>query len=244
MKTFSVQFRYQDRSAGTVESTVSVDASNLPGAVAKATREFVKKLDRKQRFDMNKSGLRLRPSRRKGSRRSRQKLLRVRGNPLGKSRRGILRLRGGASQRTGRIEMRRHSAQNDNWSVVHVDSRMLRRAWHPAGADASAAFCAATEGADDSERNSWAKKAEAASPARRFGDEAPAWSDAACLYSVATSAGDAVAVYADRVPVWPDDGDVRRDDVGVRRRIHARVAGRFGRWRIASSLRTLAIVAG
>jgi hypothetical protein len=57
MKTFSVQLRFQDRSAGTVESTVSVEASSLPGAVAKATREFVKKLDRKQRFDMNKSGL-------------------------------------------------------------------------------------------------------------------------------------------------------------------------------------------
>ena len=57
MKTFSVQFRYQDRSAGAVESTVSVDASSLPGAVAKATREFVKALDRKQRFDMGKSGL-------------------------------------------------------------------------------------------------------------------------------------------------------------------------------------------
>jgi len=57
MKTFSVQFRYQDRTAGTVESTVSVDASSLPGAVAKATREFVKSLDRKQRFDMSKSGL-------------------------------------------------------------------------------------------------------------------------------------------------------------------------------------------
>ena len=57
MKAFSVQFRYQDRSAGAVESTVSVDASSLPGAVAKATREFVKSLDRKQRFDMNKSGL-------------------------------------------------------------------------------------------------------------------------------------------------------------------------------------------
>jgi len=57
MKTFSVQFRYQDRSAGAVESTVSVDASSLPGAVAKATREFVKSLDRKQRFDMNKNGL-------------------------------------------------------------------------------------------------------------------------------------------------------------------------------------------
>jgi hypothetical protein len=34
-----------------------VDASSLPGGVAKATREFVKGLDRKQRFDMNKSGL-------------------------------------------------------------------------------------------------------------------------------------------------------------------------------------------
>jgi hypothetical protein len=57
MKTFSVQFRYQDRSAREVESAASVDASSLPGAVAKATREFVKSLDRKQRFDMNKSGL-------------------------------------------------------------------------------------------------------------------------------------------------------------------------------------------
>jgi len=57
MKTFEVQFRYQDRSEGTVESTIKVDASNLPGAVGKATREFVKSLDRKQRFDMNKNGL-------------------------------------------------------------------------------------------------------------------------------------------------------------------------------------------
>jgi hypothetical protein len=57
MKSFEVQFRYQDRSEGTVESTVKVDASSLPGAVAKATREFVKGLDRKQRFDMNKNGL-------------------------------------------------------------------------------------------------------------------------------------------------------------------------------------------
>jgi len=33
-----------------------VDASSLPGAI-KATRTFVKGLDRKQRFDMNKNGL-------------------------------------------------------------------------------------------------------------------------------------------------------------------------------------------
>jgi transcription initiation factor IIE alpha subunit len=57
MKTFEVQFRCRDRNEGTVESTVKVDASSLPGAVAKAAREFVKGLDRKQRFDMNKNGL-------------------------------------------------------------------------------------------------------------------------------------------------------------------------------------------
>jgi hypothetical protein len=57
MKSFEVQFRYQDRSEGTVESTVKVEASSLPGGVGKAVREFVKGLDRKQRFDMNKNGL-------------------------------------------------------------------------------------------------------------------------------------------------------------------------------------------
>jgi hypothetical protein len=57
MKTFEVQFRYQDRTEATVDSTVKVDASSLPGAVGKAVREFVKGLDRKQRFDMNKNGL-------------------------------------------------------------------------------------------------------------------------------------------------------------------------------------------
>jgi len=57
MKTFEVRLRYQDRGQGTVQSTVKVDASSLPGAVAKAAREFVKGLDRKQRFDMNKNGL-------------------------------------------------------------------------------------------------------------------------------------------------------------------------------------------
>jgi hypothetical protein len=57
MKTFQVEFRYQDRKNGSEGSTVKVDASSLPGAIAKATRQFVKGLDRKQRFDMNKSGL-------------------------------------------------------------------------------------------------------------------------------------------------------------------------------------------
>ena len=57
MKSFEIQFRYQDRNQGTVESTLKAEASSLPGAVGKATREFVKGLDRKQRFDMNKNGL-------------------------------------------------------------------------------------------------------------------------------------------------------------------------------------------
>jgi hypothetical protein len=57
MKTFEVQFRYRDRTEATAESTLKVEASSLPGAVGKAVREFVKGLDRKQRFDMNKNGL-------------------------------------------------------------------------------------------------------------------------------------------------------------------------------------------
>ena len=57
MKTFQVEFRYQGRKNGPEGSTVKVDASSLPGAIAKATRAFVKGLDRKQRFDMNKNGL-------------------------------------------------------------------------------------------------------------------------------------------------------------------------------------------
>jgi len=57
MKTFEISFRYQDRKNGSEGSTVKLDASSLPGAIAKATRTFVKGLDRKQRFDMNKNGL-------------------------------------------------------------------------------------------------------------------------------------------------------------------------------------------
>jgi hypothetical protein len=57
MKTFEITFAYEDRANGKASETVKADASSLPGAVAKATREYVKKLDRKQRFDMNKNGL-------------------------------------------------------------------------------------------------------------------------------------------------------------------------------------------
>ena len=57
MKSFEVHFSFQDRKEEPVESTVKVDASSLPGGVAKAPRELDKGLDRKQRFDMNKNGL-------------------------------------------------------------------------------------------------------------------------------------------------------------------------------------------
>ena len=57
MKAFEVQFRYRDRKEESIQSAVKVEASSLPGAVGKAAREFVKGLDRKQRFDMNKNGL-------------------------------------------------------------------------------------------------------------------------------------------------------------------------------------------
>ena len=57
MKTFEVSFRYEDRKNESQTSSGKVEASSLPGAVARATREFVKSLDRKQRFDMNKNGL-------------------------------------------------------------------------------------------------------------------------------------------------------------------------------------------
>jgi hypothetical protein len=55
MKTFQLEFRYQNRK-GPEESTVKADASSLPRAIAKATREFVKGSDRKQRF-MTQNGL-------------------------------------------------------------------------------------------------------------------------------------------------------------------------------------------
>jgi hypothetical protein len=54
MNTFNVKIRYEDRKNGLEETTVKVDASSISGAIAKASREFVKGLDRKQRFDANK----------------------------------------------------------------------------------------------------------------------------------------------------------------------------------------------
>lgn len=54
MNTYNVALKYEDREVGSQGRTIKVDASNIAGAIGKATREFVKGLDRKQRFDANK----------------------------------------------------------------------------------------------------------------------------------------------------------------------------------------------
>jgi hypothetical protein len=54
MNTYSVKIRYEDRTKGSEGTTAKVEASSIAGAIAKASREFVKGLDRKQRFDANK----------------------------------------------------------------------------------------------------------------------------------------------------------------------------------------------
>ena len=54
MNTYNVTRRYEDRKSGSDGRTIKIDASSIAGAIGKATREFVKSLDRKQRFDMNK----------------------------------------------------------------------------------------------------------------------------------------------------------------------------------------------
>ncbi len=58
MNTYNVTLKYEDRNVGSEGRTIKVDASNIAGAIGKAAREFVKSLDRKQRFDANK-GLRI-----------------------------------------------------------------------------------------------------------------------------------------------------------------------------------------
>jgi hypothetical protein len=54
LNTYNVTLKYEDRKIGPESRTVKVDASSISGAIGKATREFVKALDRKQRFDANK----------------------------------------------------------------------------------------------------------------------------------------------------------------------------------------------
>jgi hypothetical protein len=65
MNTYNVTLSYEGRSGSNEGRTIKVDASNIAGAIGKATREFVKSLDRKQRFDMNK-GLKIEAARATG----------------------------------------------------------------------------------------------------------------------------------------------------------------------------------
>jgi hypothetical protein len=58
LNTYNVTLKYEDRKVGSEGRTIRVDASSIAGAIGKATRDFVKGLDRKQRFDANK-GLRI-----------------------------------------------------------------------------------------------------------------------------------------------------------------------------------------
>ena len=54
MYSYSVKIRYEDREKGSEGTTVKVEATTISGAIAKAAREFIKGLDRTQRFDANK----------------------------------------------------------------------------------------------------------------------------------------------------------------------------------------------
>jgi len=54
MNAYNIVLKYEDRSGGSSGKTIKVEATNMAGAVGRAVREFVKGLDRKQRFDANK----------------------------------------------------------------------------------------------------------------------------------------------------------------------------------------------
>jgi hypothetical protein len=54
---YSVKLEYQDRKTGPEGRTLQIDTGSMAAAIGKATREFLKSLDRKQRFDANKGGL-------------------------------------------------------------------------------------------------------------------------------------------------------------------------------------------
>lgn len=60
-KSFNIRCSFTDRRQGPgTGRTIEASATNLPGAVGKAVREFWRSLDRKQRFDCLTSGLEIR----------------------------------------------------------------------------------------------------------------------------------------------------------------------------------------
>jgi hypothetical protein len=48
MNSYSVKISYEDREKGREGTTAKVDATTIAGAIAKASREFIKGLDRKK----------------------------------------------------------------------------------------------------------------------------------------------------------------------------------------------------
>ena len=54
---YAVILEYQHRTNGTQGRTLQVDTGSMAAAIGKAAREFLKGLDRKERFDANKNGL-------------------------------------------------------------------------------------------------------------------------------------------------------------------------------------------
>jgi hypothetical protein len=57
---YAVKFEYQHRAKGPKGRTIDLDTGSMAAAVGKAAREFLKGLDRKERFDANKDGLTIR----------------------------------------------------------------------------------------------------------------------------------------------------------------------------------------
>jgi hypothetical protein len=51
---FAIECRYSHRKRGPEGRTLRIDASNVGVAIARGTREFLKSLDRKERFDAAK----------------------------------------------------------------------------------------------------------------------------------------------------------------------------------------------
>jgi hypothetical protein len=54
---YSVKMEYQNRKTGPEGRTLQIDTGSMAAAIGKAAREFLKSLDRKDRFDANKNGL-------------------------------------------------------------------------------------------------------------------------------------------------------------------------------------------
>ena len=62
MNAYNVELKYDDRSGTSEIKTIRVEATSIAGAIGRAARDYVKGLDRKQRFDANK-GLHIAASR-------------------------------------------------------------------------------------------------------------------------------------------------------------------------------------